>query len=212
MLKKKILLPLMVVFALALTGCTTDGDVDPEVETPPVENEVGDDTGNNDVDVDAPDVDVPEVNVGDEIEDITVEPVEAFEKFMEKYPNAMVTKFELEENLGKYEYEIEGFETDKEYEVKIDATNGEFTKDDIQTEIIDEEEKNEVITKENVEKAESLLDKALMEAGEGAKIDKWNIEFDDNMVMLEVKTKKDALDSVELTYNLETGELVEKDD
>lgn len=209
MFKKKILLPLMVVFALALTGCTTDGDVDkdPNPETPPVEDNNGEDTGDNDADVDLPDV-----NVGDEISDVEVKTMEAYDTFVGKYPDAKITKFELDEDLGTYLYKIEGFDSEKEYEVKIDAKTGEFLKDNIEEDLVEGEDRDEVITKANIEKIDALVEKSVADAEEGAKLDKWELEVEDMATILEVEVKQGTLDNVEFKYNVETGELVEQDD
>nr|WP_300004971.1 PepSY domain-containing protein [Tissierella sp.] len=192
MLKKKILLPLMVVFALALTGCTTDGG--------------------KDVDVDAPEVDVPDVNVGDEIEDVKIKAIEAYDKFIEKYPDAEITKFELDEDMGTYLYKIEAFDSEKEYEVKMDAKTGELLKDNVEQELVEDDDRDEVITKANIEKVDALIEKSVSESEEGSKLDQWELEVEDMMTILEVKVKQGTLDNIEYKYNVETGELVEKDD
>lgn len=214
MFKKKIILPLMVVFALALTGCTTDGDIDtdPNPETPPVEDNNGEDTGDNDVDVDAPEVDVPDVNVGDEVSDVEIKAMEAYDSFIGKYPDAEITKFELDEDMGTYLYKIEAFDSEKEYEVKMDAKNGEFLKDNVEEELVEGEDRDEVITKANIEKIDALVEKALAESEEGSTLDKWELEVEDMATILEIKVKQGTLDNIEFKYNVETGELVEKDD
>lgn len=206
MLRKKFFLPLLVVLALALTACTTDDGKKQDSGTPPVENETpGDDNS---------DVNVPGENLGQEYSQIKIKPMEAFDKYMEMYPDTMVAKLELDKDMGKYVYKVEGFDTEKEYELKMDPINGDVLKEDTDSDIIDDgdDDKEEAITKANVEKVEGLVEKALKEAGEGANIDQWTLEVNNGKAMLEVEIDKKGLDNVEYTYDVETGELVETDE
>ena len=53
-----------------------------------------------------------------------VTPVDAFKTYMKKFPNTKVYKIEFEKEKGKFIYEIEGFNENKEYEIKIDIKTG----------------------------------------------------------------------------------------
>ncbi|OLS02747.1 peptidase propeptide and YPEB domain protein [Tissierella creatinophila DSM 6911] len=207
MLKKKLFLPLMIVLALALTACTTDnGNVKDDTNTPPVENEKpGDDNS---------DADVPGEDMGQKYGEIKIKPMEAFDKYMETYPDTMVSKLELDKEMGKYVYQVEGFDAEKEYELKMDPVNGDVLKEDTDSDVIDDgdDDKEEAITKANVEKIEALIDKALNEAGKDANIDQWTLEVKNGKAILEVEIDKEGLDNVEYKYDVETGELVETDE
>ena len=184
MLKKRSILPLLVVLVLTLTACTTD-------------------------DVDVPDVDVYVERI-ENYEDVKIKPEEAFDNYMEKYPNTMVTKVELDKNLGSYMYKVEGFDSEKEYEIKIHPGNGEVTKAGEEKYLIDDDDKEDLITKENVDKVQALVDKSLIDAGEDVKLKEWTLDVDDGIAVLEVEIDVKGSNDIEYKYNVETGNLLEK--
>lgn len=63
----------------------------------------------------------------------------AFEK---KYPEAKITSLQLDTDFGRYFYEIEGVDQQKEYQVEVNAETGEFTKEKVET--LDADEQNGV--------------------------------------------------------------------
>ena len=207
MFKKKIFLPLLVVLALALTACTTDdGDVvEPEPDTTAPIEEQEETTGDEEVPEVKEDMDAS----ADEYADIKVKPEEAFDTYMEKYPTTKVKKVQIDKEMGKYVYNVEGFEGNKEYELKIDPIDGTITKEHMET---DDDMDDMEITRVNVEKVMAIVDKAIAEAGEGAKLEEWTIDMDDGKTKLDVEIDKKGFDNVEHTYDVETGELVEIDD
>lgn len=219
MFRKKIFLPIMLlILALSLVACTTD-TVEPDSETVPVEDSedtTGDDPvadGTEDVD------DSADESTADNTEDpspsedvygnIQIKAEEAFDIYMEKYPTTKVKKIQIEKEMGKYIYEVEGFEGNKEYEIKIDSTDGTITKDHVET---DDDMDDMEITRANVEKVAAIVEKALSEVGEDAVLEEWTIEFDDGIVELEVEIDGAGFDNQERTYNVETGQLIEIDD
>lgn len=203
MLKKKIILPFIIALALTLAACTTDdGNVDPNLDTAPVEDETqGNETKGDET---------LEDDKIKEYSDIKIKPTEVFDKYMEKYPDTIVKKIQMDRDMGKYVYKIEGFDNEKEYELKIDPVNGDILKEDIDT--LDYDDKEEAITKANVEKIEGIVDKALKEVGEDAKLEEWTLEVENGKTLIEVEMERKGYDDFEYTYDIETGELVEKDD
>lgn len=191
MFNKKTLLPLMLlILALLLTACTTD-----TVEEEPAAQEEMDQA--------------KEERVEDENGDIKTNPEEAFDIYMEKHPTSKVKKVQLEKEMGKYVYSVEGFEGNTEYEIEINPMDGSITKEHTET---DKDMDDREITRASVEKVQALVDKALAEAGEDASLEEWTIEMDDAGVELEIEIDQKGFDKRELTYNVETGELVEMDD
>lgn len=214
MLKKKIFIPLMIVLAISLTACTTD-PVEEEVESQPapVEEEMPEEMPEEDTpDVNLPDVDVEvDVDGAENYEDVKISPEEVFDIYMEKYPDTMVAKIELDQDFGSYMYKIEGFDGEKEYELKINPVNGEITKDDIDNEILEDDDKDEIITRANAEKVQALVDKSLEDAGEEGKLKDWELDYDDGRAVLEIEIDKEAFDDIEYKYDVESGDLLEKD-
>ena len=169
MFKKKVFLPLLVILALALTACTTDdGETNPDTDTTaPVEDQ--DQTTENeetsedeeipaDQDKTTEDEEATDLS-SDEDTAIKIKPEEAFDIYMGKYPNTKVKKFELDTDYGLYVYEIKGYDNEKRYELKIDTTNGDLVKEDI--DLDNDNDKQGEITRVDVEKVQAMVDKTL---------------------------------------------------
>lgn len=213
MFKKKLLLPIMIlVIVLSLVACTSD-DPDPSMDTTPVEDEdqgTDDNSTEDESTEETPeeDIEVDDVST-DEYANIKVKPEEAFDTFMEKYPNSKVKKVQLDKDMGSFIYKVEGFEGNMEYEIKIDPIEGIITKEDTES---DDDMDDMPITRANVEKVQAIVDKAMAEAGEGAKLEEWTVEEDDGRVELEIEIDRKGFDDQERVYDVETGELIEIDD
>lgn len=191
MFKKKTLLSLLTVGMLGLTACSTnDGDIDVDDPNPVVEEQ-------EETDVAAKDY-----------EEILVSPEEAFDIYMDKHPTTLVKKVQLDKDLGKFVYKVEGFEENMEYELKIDSMDGSVIKEYSEADHdMDEME----ITRDHVMKVVALIDEALTDAGPEAKIEEWTIEMDDGITQLDIEIDKKGLENEERTYNVDTGKLVEID-
>lgn len=222
MLKKKWLLPLILVLVLTLTACTTDDEnVDPDLDsdTAPVEDEateddeVDEDTGVTeedavDEDTEATeDLAVDDTDTAHEYSQIRINPVEAYDRYIEKYPGTTVKELKLNKDDNKYVYEFEGFDSEKKYELDIDPINGEILKEDADENLLNQDQPR-IIVDEDIDKIESIIDSAISDAGENAVLEEWKLEADDGNMILEIEFEND----IEYKYNVDTGELVEKDD
>ena len=194
MIKKKLWIPLIIILALTLTACNT-------VKEPVVENPVVDQ---------APNVENTDENLVQEGNETLINPVAAFDLYMEKYPTTKLRKIQLDNDRGLYSYKLNGYENGMEYEFKLNAINGD---------IINEESKNEndlnkdgEITKENIENIEEYVNKVLQEAGENSTLDEWTLKAKSGRPLLEVEVDLANGNDIEYTYDIKTGELVEKDD
>lgn len=52
---------------------------------------------------------------------------QAVAKFKQKYAKAKISEISLEKHLNHYQYEISGFDSQKEYSAKIDAQTGKLS-------------------------------------------------------------------------------------
>lgn len=212
MFKKKIFLPLMLILLLTLTGCTTNDDMD--VNTGPEEDLVVDEEAAEEPLVEEDEVVedplIDEIQT-DDYSAIAIKPEEAFDIYMEKYPATSVKEVQLDKDMGKYVYEIEGYDTEKEYEIKIDALDGTILKKDADIEIMDEYSLEE-ITRTDVEKVAALVDEALLEVGADAILDEWTLDVDDGRTLLEIEIERRGFDDIEYTYDVGTGKVIEIDD
>ena len=206
-MKKRWLLPLMLVLvlSLAITGCTTD-DPDAVDDTQTGESEEVEDK----VEDAADDVGDAASDVEDDIrdmtyEDITVTPEEAFDKFMELHPDAKVNQVDLDKELMEYQYVIEGYDTENDYEVKINPVDGEVISDDTEVAELDDDAAVE-ITKDHVAKVDSIIDMAIAEDGSDSELDEWNIYTEDGKVIMDVE-----IGMTEYSYDMDTEQLLENE-
>lgn len=203
-MKKRLLIILSaLVLIFAMVACTAK---EPE-EAPPTEEDTPD--------IEEP-VELPEEPIVDDkddkvsYEEIVLTPIEAFDIYREEYPDRLVTKIELDKYFGSYVYKIEGYKDDEETEVKIEPVNGDIIDTDIELDM--DLDSQEEITIANVEKIQEFLDKSLLDAGAGTMVDEWTLEWVDGILELEIDIDLPEGGDIDYTYNIETGELIEKDE
>lgn len=137
----------------------------------------------------------------------------AFEK---KYPEAKITSLQLDTDFGRYFYEIEGVDQQKEYQVEVNAETGEFTKEKVET--LDADEQNGVKMQEEAldltniisrEQAKTLAEK---EAKVGQATD-WKLEKELGITYWEVKVKE-GQQKIEVKIDAHSGKILttERDD
>lgn len=193
MFNRKLLLSVFAVSSLALTACGNDETEDESQDTTaPVEDQV--DQEDNEVDT---------------YTNLTMQAVDAFDTFMDEYPDAKVSKIQLDKDMGDFLYKIEGFMENKEYELEIDPMTGDILKKE---EDSDDDQDEIAISREQVKKVNDLLDNSLTDAGENAELEEWTLDEDDGVIQLELEIKQGELDDIEYTYNIDSGDLIEKDD
>ena len=137
----------------------------------------------------------------------------AFEK---KYPEAKITSLQLDTDFGRYFYEIEGVDQQKEYQVEVNAETGEFTKEKVET--LDADEQNGVKMQEEAldltkiisrEQATTLAEK---EVKVGQATD-WKLEKELGITYWEVKVKE-GQQKIEVKIDAHSGKILttERDD
>lgn len=137
----------------------------------------------------------------------------AFEK---KYPEAKITSLQLDTDFGRYFYEIEGVDQQKEYQVEVNAETGEFTKEKV--EILDADEQNGVKMQEealdltNIISREQATTLAEKEAKVGQATD-WKLEKELGITYWEVKVKE-GQQKIEVKIDAHSGKILttERDD
>ena len=137
----------------------------------------------------------------------------AFEK---KYPEAKITSLQLDTDFGRYFYEIEGVDQQKEYQVEVNAETGEFTKEKVET--LDADEQNGVKMQEealdltNIISREQATTLAEKEAKVGQATD-WKLEKELGITYWEVKVKE-GQQKIEVKIDAHSGEILttERDD
>ena len=131
----------------------------------------------------------------------------AFEK---KYPEAKITSLQLDTDFGRYFYEIEGVDQQKEYQVEVNAETGEFTKEKVET--LDADEQNGVKMQEealdltNIISREQATTLAEKEAKVGQATD-WKLEKELGITYCEVKLKE-CQQKIEVKIDALSGEIL----
>lgn len=135
-------------------------------------------------------------------EDIKITPEQAFDKFMELHPEAKVRAIDLDKELREYQYVIEGYDEENNYEVKVNPVDGEMISDD--AEAVDSADQNAEITKDQLAKVDSIIDKAKAEDGSKSELDEWNISVENGKVVMDVE-----IGMTQYSYDMETEELIQ---
>ena len=131
----------------------------------------------------------------------------AFEK---KYPEAKITSLQLDTDFGRYFYEIEGVDKQKEYQVEVNAETGEFTKEKVET--LDADEQNGVKMQEealdltNIISREQATTLAEKEAKVGQATD-WKLEKELGITYWEVKVKE-GQQKIEVKIDAHSGKIL----
>lgn len=206
--KKKWILPLILILMLTLAACGASNDNGGNTTNPDQgledneETDVNDEQSINDKDTTVD---------GVKYKDAEVTPEDAFDKFINLHADAKVTEVKLDIKYDELEYKIEGYDSSNEYQVRIAAKSGDVKSDD--TKELDEDDKDEgVITKDDINKINDIIDKAMKEVDENAKFKKWSLEDNDGNLEFEIEFKDKGNEDVEYIYNLESGNLKEKGD
>lgn len=137
----------------------------------------------------------------------------AFEK---KYPEAKITSLQLDTDFGRYFYEIEGVDQQKEYQVEVNAETGEFTKEKVET--LDADEQNGVKMQEEALDLTNIIsrEQATILAEKAAKVGQatdWKLEKELGITYWEVKVKE-GQQKIEVKIDAHSGKILttERDD
>ena len=110
---------------------------------------------------------------------------DAINKFNEKYGSKSIKGIELKNKKNKYIYEVEGFDSEKEYKVKIDASSGKILK--AKSENLDADDKEEALDLNGlISRSEATK---LAQTKASGKAIKWSLEMDDQQPVWEVELK-----------------------
>lgn len=132
----------------------------------------------------------------------------AFDKFKELHADMDLTHFELSYDNGRLAYDLEGEKDGQDVDVVLDANDLSVIKDDLDND--DDATVNPAISKDMLAKIDALVDEAIKDR-DGSYATSYSLSHDDGRWVLEVETKDQNKQEVEYSYNLETGELIEKD-
>ncbi|MBC1449487.1 PepSY domain-containing protein [Listeria welshimeri] len=140
---------------------------------------------------------------------------DAVSAFKGKHSDAEISGVELEKNLGKYVYTIEGISNDNEYEMKFNAETKEQMSDE--TDKLDQEDaggvekENEKLNLDGIKTPKEAMDKAI--SSQAGDVTSWNIERELDTTYYEVTVKQDN-NKYDIKLNAKTLEVLqtEQDD
>ncbi|MBC2375189.1 PepSY domain-containing protein [Listeria welshimeri] len=140
---------------------------------------------------------------------------DAVTAFKDKHSDAEISGVELEKNLGKYVYTIEGISNDNEYEMKFNAETKEQMSDE--TDKLDQEDaggvekENEKLNLDGIKTPKEAMDKAI--SSQAGDVISWNIERELDTTYYEVTVKQDN-NKYDIKLNAKTLEVLqtEQDD
>ncbi|EAG9324288.1 hypothetical protein CW897_11560 [Listeria monocytogenes] len=140
---------------------------------------------------------------------------DAINAFKDKHSDAEISSVELEENLGKYVYKVEGISNDNEYEMKFNAETKKQLSDE--TDKLDQEDaggvkkENEKLSLDGIKTPKDAMDKAITE--QAGDVTSWKIEREIDTTYYEVTVKQDNK-KYEIKLNAKTLEILqtEQDD
>ncbi|EAF5658059.1 PepSY domain-containing protein [Listeria innocua] len=140
---------------------------------------------------------------------------DAVKAFKDKHSDAEISSVELEKNLGKYIYKVEGISNDNEYEMKFNAETKEELADE--TDKLDKEDtggvekENEKINLDGIKSPKEAMDKAVSE--QAGDVTSWKIDRELDTTYYEVTVKQDN-NKYEIKLNSKTLDILqtEQDD
>lgn len=140
---------------------------------------------------------------------------DAVSAFKDKHSDAEISGVELEKNLGKYVYTVDGISNDNEYKMKFNAETKEQMSDE--TDKLDQEDaggvekENEKLNLDGIKTPKEAMDKAI--SSQAGDVTSWNIERELDTTYYEVTVKQDN-NKYDIKLNAKTLEVLqtEQDD
>lgn len=117
----------------------------------------------------------------DKNNDQSINPKDAEDLFVEKYPNAKIKSIDFEQNSGLYKFEA--YDNGEELEVSINKDTKELNEDKREKDDEDSDEKSlESVSLKNAGiSVEDAINKAIeASANSDAKLDSWSLSYDDD--------------------------------
>lgn len=130
---------------------------------------------------------------------------DAIDIYNENHPNTTIESITFDEESGKYEYDIDGFDDTTEYGLTIDAATGEVTENETDNE--DNDDNNEALNLENILSPQEAMTAALEEVSSGY-VDEWQLERDNGTTVYEISIEDSQEDDDDIVLKAETGEII----
>lgn len=134
----------------------------------------------------------------------------AVKKFKQKFKDTQIDEVQLQSNRGQYQYEVSGFDKDKEYSADINANTGKVVKTETERLGQDEQKGNELDLSQLISRKQAtrIAEKEV----KGSHAQEWTLENDNGTPTWEVKVVKNG-QSTDVKINAQNKQVlqVEKD-
>lgn len=132
---------------------------------------------------------------------------DAVDIYNDNHPNTSIESITFDEESGKYEYDIDGFDDTTEYGLTIDAATGEVTENETDNE--DDDDNNDALNLDNILTPQEAMTVALEDVNSGY-VDEWHLETDNGTTVYEISIEDSQEDDDDIVLNAETGEIIER--
>ena len=148
----------------------------------------------------------PNTSTAMDITNPTVSMTEAVKIFKEAHPDAKIESIDLDNDSGRLHYDIDGFDSTKEYETEIDATTKEIKENEVDTE---RENDESIDFSAIIDPAKAIEIASTRAEVEGLTPTGWSLEADDGKQKYTVEYDQNDDNDIEIKINAITEEILE---
>ena len=192
---------------LLLTACGTDTAEENASTTnqPSTTSETNNTNNQSSAVKDSSNASTPSTSKTVDITNPTVSMTEAVNIFKEAHPDAKIESIDLDTDSGRLRYDIDGFDSSKEYETEIDATTKEIKENEVET----ERDTDELLDfSAIIDPAKAIEIASIKTEVEGLSPTGWSLEADDGKQTYTIEYEKNDSD-IEIKINATTEEILE---
>jgi uncharacterized membrane protein YkoI len=198
---------------LLLTACGTDqteenGSTTNQTSTTSEANTTNQTETNNESSAvkDSSNASTPNESTTVDITNPTVSMTEAVNVFKEAHPDAKIESVDLDNDSGRLHYDIDGFDSSKEYETEIDATTKEIKENEVDTE---RENDESIDFSAIIDPAEAIEIASTRAEVDGLTPTGWSLEADDGKQKYTIEYDEMNDSDIEIKINAITEEILE---
>lgn len=136
----------------------------------------------------------------------TVSMTEAVDVFKEAHPDAKIESVDLDNDSGRLHYDIDGFDSSKEYETEIDATTKEIKENEVDTE---RENDESIDFSAIIDPAKAIEIASTRTEVDGLTPTGWSLEADDGKQKYTIEYDEMNDSDIEIKINAITEEILE---
>jgi len=198
---------------LLLTACGTDATEENAAtiqESNTNENNATNETATkNDSTVadDTNNANTPTTNTSVDITNPKISMDEAVNIFKEAHPDAKIESIDLDHDSGRLHYDIEGFDSSKEYEMEIDATTKEIKENEVET---DKEQDESIDFSAVIDPAQAIEIASTQAEVDGLSPTGWSLQVDDGKQKYTIEYDQNDSD-IDIKIDAITKEILEVD-